>query len=149
MKTIKTPILLAATALVLTLSLPTSAVDQGFMIVVNDSNPSTTIRAEDLSRMFLKQTANWPNGIPVVPIDQAAKNEVRETFSIAVHKRDTDAIRAHWQRMVFSGRAVPPVEKGSDDEVLSTVQANRGAVGYVSASTTLLPGVKVLEVTGL
>ena len=131
------------------LCLPTPGLAQDFKVVVNDSNPIASIQVEELSRIFLKQTAAWPGGLRAHPIDQTSKSECRQRFSLAVHKRDVNAIRAHWQRMVFSGRAVQPVEKETDAEVLDAVRSNAGAVGYVSSSTSVGEGVKTIEVEGI
>jgi ABC-type phosphate transport system substrate-binding protein len=146
MKTIGKKFVFATTALLI-LGLPVRSIAQDFKVVVNDANPLTTIAAEELSRIFLKKTEAWSNGVPAVPIDQESENEVREAFSLAIHGRSAYAIKAYWQRMVFSGRAVPPAEKTSDEEVLNAVRANPGAVGYVSASTRVGDGVKVVDVT--
>lgn len=148
MTLMKSPVILIAT-LLLMLCLPTPTLAQDFKVVVNDANPLTTIRADDLSRIFLKQTAAWPGGLPAYPIDQVTKNDIRQVFSRAVHKRDANAISAYWQRMIFSGRAVPPVQESTDADVLIAIRANPGAVGYVSASTPVRDEVKILEVTGI
>ncbi len=148
MNTSKSSVVLFA-ALLLILCLPTPVLAQDFKVVVNDANPLTTIRADDLSRIFLKKTATWPGGLPAYPIDQSSKSETRQAFSLAVHKRDTNAIRAYWQRMVFSGRAVSPIEMTMDAGVLDAVRSNPGAVGYVNASTRVGDGVKIIDVTGI
>ena len=57
-------------------------------------------------------------------------------------------IAEFWRQQIFSGRNVPPVEKASDAEVLDFVRGNPGAIGYVSASTSLAPDVKVVTVNG-
>ena len=56
------------------------------------------------------------------------------------------AVKSFWQRMIFSGRGVPPVEKDTDEEVLSYVGANAGAIGYLSAGAALSDDVKKLEI---
>jgi hypothetical protein len=52
-------------------------------------------------------------------------------------------VKSYWQQMVFSGRSVPPPEMDSEDQVVAFVLKNRGAVGYVSATTNVL-GAKIL-----
>ena len=39
-----------------------------------------------------------------------------------------------WSRLVFSGRALPPKELGSDADVVKAVAADPSAVGYVDSS---------------
>ena len=53
---------------------------------------------------------------------------------------------AYWQKMIFSGREVPPPEKTSSAEVVAYVRANRGAIGYVAADAALGAGVRVLKI---
>ena len=122
---------------------------QDFKVVVNDTNTLTSVSAKQLSRIFLKRTAKWPTGVPAVPIDQAASTDVRGEFSSAVHGRNLSAIKAYWQRMIFSVHAVPPIAMASDNEILAAVRADPGAVGYVTVDTSIVDGVKVIEVTGI
>jgi len=137
-----------ATVLVaLMTTVPAAAADPGFKVVVNASNPTTSISKEQLSRCFMKQTNTWINGATVTPVDLSANSPVRAEFSIAIHERDVNAVKSYWQRQIFSGRGVPPPEKASSEEVLAFVRANPGAVGYVSSDTPIGAGVKIVEIT--
>jgi ABC-type phosphate transport system substrate-binding protein len=116
-----------------------------YALVVNPANPTASLSRADVARLFLKKVTTWSNGNPVAPIDQARTAPVRQTFSVDVHQKDSDAVAAHWQVQVFSGRDVPPRILRSDAEVLAFVRSNPGAIGYVSA-TTPLEGVKKVKV---
>jgi len=118
-----------------------------FTVVVQASNPVSSVARQELSKMFLKQSTTWANGSPVVPVDQVEQSPARASFCKVVHGRDPSAIKSFWQRQIFSGVAVPPPEKASDDEVLGFVRSTRGAVGYVKAGTPLGSGLKALSVT--
>ena len=120
---------------------------QGYQVLVNEANPTSSMTVEAVSQLFLKNTTRWDNGQQVVPVDLTANSSVRERFTVAVHGRSVSAVRAYWQRRIFSGRGVPPVEKTSDSEVLAYVSANPNAVGYVSVGATVNGNVKVLRVT--
>ncbi len=117
----------------------------GFRVVVNPANPVTSLREAELARLFLKKTVSWPTGAPVVAVDQERTSAVRRAFSLEVHAKDPDAIVAHWQTMVFSGRDTPPPIKPSDASVLEFVRANPGAIGYVSEAADVA-GVKVVPI---
>jgi ABC-type phosphate transport system substrate-binding protein len=125
------------------------AAEPGFKVVVNDANPVSSVDKARVSRLFLKKQTAWDNGLPVVPVDHDAGSSVRVGFSQAVHGRGVDAIKSYWQRMIFTGRAVPPPERASDEEILVFIRANPGAIGYVAAGTDLEEGVKVLEIRDL
>ena len=126
---------------------PAIAAGQGFKVVANEANPADSISKGELSRVFMKQSDTWANGGPIIPVDQAATSATRNGFSKVILGRDASAIKSHWQRQIFSGRGVPPMEKDSDDEVLAFVRVNPGAIGYVSSSTDVGPGVKVLDIS--
>lgn len=118
-----------------------------FVVVINESNPISSVNTEQLARCFMKELSTWSTGDPVVPVDQVASSPVREAFSKAIHGRDVAAVKSFWQRQIFSGSGVPPAELATDAEVLEFVRANPGAIGYVAASTPLGNGVRVLPIT--
>ena len=117
-----------------------------FKVVVNVANTVTEIDVGDLSRIFLKQTASWPDGSETMPVEIAPDTELRKEFSEAVHGRTAAAIKSYWQRQIFSGKGTPPIEFSSEEDLLFFVSEIPGAVGYVSDSTPLTSGVKELRV---
>lgn len=117
-----------------------------YKVVVNTANTATAISRDDLSRLFLKKATTWANGPAALPIDQSVTSAVRKAFSLGVLGKDVAANESYWQQAIFSGRAVPPLVKGSDAEVLAFVRANTNAVGYVSGGVELGASVKELEV---
>ena len=119
---------------------------RGYVVVVNESNPKASIATADLARVFMKTVKRWDDGRPVEPIDQAFESQVRVAFCRAVLRKTVGQLQDHWLRETFSGREVPPPVRGSDAAVLEFVRANPGAIGYVSAGTSLPSGVKALTV---
>jgi ABC-type phosphate transport system substrate-binding protein len=117
-----------------------------FIVVVHESNPVTSVRSDELSKMFLKKITVWRTKAPVIVVDQAESAKVRQEFCRDVHHRDVQSVQGYWQTQIFSGRAVPPQQRTGDSEVISFVAGNPNAVGYVSANATLPPGVKVLTI---
>ena len=120
---------------------------QEFLVIVNEANQAETITKDDLSQIFLKRATQWRSGDPAVPVDLAETSPVRAAFSQAVHGRPVSAIEAYWQRQIFSGRGVPPVEKSAESEVIEYVRTNPHAVGYVRNGSALGPGIRTLRVT--
>jgi len=131
---------------VLVWAVPSVATGQGFKIVANEANPSDSISKQQLADIFMKKTGTWSDGRQALPVDQAASSSTRNGFSKVIFGRDVNAIKSYWQRQIFSGRGVPPLEKASDDEVLTFVRANPGAIGYVSSNVDVGSGIKVLEI---
>jgi len=118
-----------------------------FVVVVNDQNASAAMSRTVVSRFFLKKAARWENGAAVLPVDLPANSPIRDAFSREVLSKSVSSIKAYWQQQIFSGRDVPPPEKGDDAAVLEFVQSNPNAIAYVSAAATLPRGVKELTVT--
>ncbi len=131
----------------LALAGPASGQDVSYKVIVNAANPIGSVSRTMLGRIFLKQELDWPNGQAAQPVDLAEGTPVREDFSTVVLGRSVPAVKSYWQKQIFSGAAVPPVEKASDEEVIAFVRMFRGAVGYVRVSTQLPIAVKLLRVT--
>ncbi len=136
--------LLALGALVLA-----AAPDATFVVVVNAANPVESLSAAELSQIFLQKTPQWPSGAKVMAVDLTEDAPAREAFSKAIHDRSTAAVKAYWQKMIFSGRDVPPPEKATANDVLAFVRGNPGGIGYVPAGTALPSGVRAVRVAGL
>jgi ABC-type phosphate transport system substrate-binding protein len=106
---------------------PASAAEtEGYKLIVNAANPTSTLSRERVSAMFLGKVTNWEHGGKVLPVD-------------------LPAVRSYWTQLVFSGRGVPLPEKASDAEVIAFVKSNPGAVGYVSLKA-IVTEVKVVRV---
>ena len=134
-----------ALALLVAASWHTTATAAGYKVIVNNANDTSSLAKKDLVQYFLKKTAKWGNGTPVVAVDQTEKSAARERFTLEVHGKSVSAVKSYWQQQIFSGRDVPPVEKSSDAQVVSFVKQNPGAIGYVAdgADTT---GTRVVTV---
>lgn len=115
---------------------------KSYVVIVNVRNSAGMIPKSVLSKIFLKQEANW------MPVDQPANAPAREAFSTYVHGRSASTIKSYWQSQVFSGREVPPPEKSTDLAVIAYVRANEKAIGYVSVAPSIATanGVKVIRV---
>ncbi len=120
----------------------------GFVVVVHRGNPVSSLGRTDVSRMFLKEVARWPNGQPVEPVDQGVSSPVRASFSQSIHRRSPQSVASYWRQLVFSGRGLPPPEQRSDADVLRFVASHAGGIGYVSPSAPMT-NVKTLQVSGL
>jgi hypothetical protein len=127
---------------------PSEAQDgSGYRIVVNSANPTRELTKTQVSNFLLKKKGKWDHGVDAVPADLDSQSAVRAAMSEEIHGRSVAAIKNFWQRQIFSGRDVPPVELADDNRMLDHVRGNPGAIGYVSASAKV-DGVKVVTVRG-
>jgi ABC-type phosphate transport system substrate-binding protein len=118
----------------------------GFVVVVNEANPLDRLARADVSKLFLKRTTAWPNGVPAVPCDQSGTSPVRKAFSEAVHDKPAWVVVAFWQQEIASGRGAPPGVCQGDQGALQAVRQNPGGIAYVAEGVPLGPGVRALTV---
>ena len=136
---------LVALAAVLALAAPARAADD-FVVVVHPSVRGAAVHKADLAAVFLKKVPRWGDKTPAVPVDQSATSVVRRAFSESVLGMPVSTVLQYWQKQMFATPPQrPPAVKASDAEVVAFVAATPGAVGYVSARTTLPPEVKALS----
>ena len=117
-----------------------------FVVVVHESNPTSSISRDELSRIFLKKITVWRTKHTVAVVDQRETSKVREQFTRAVHRREVSSVASFWQQQIFAGRAVPPAQRTSDADVMAFVANNPDAIGYVSPGAQLVAGVKTVLV---
>ena len=120
-----------------------------FKVVVHVDNPTISLPASDVAKIFMKKVKRWDDGAPVVPIDQSADSPVRREFTRHIHGRSMTVIKSFWQRQIFNGGTPPPPEVASDGLVQDFLEGEPRAIGYVSADAQLRPSLRVLEIPDL
>ncbi len=116
-----------------------------FRVIVNASNPVSTVDRKFLSDAFLKKVTRWSNESVIQPVDLDPGSAVRRKFSEVVFRRPVHVIKNYWQQNIFSGHDVPPPELGTETLVVEYVRKHPNAIGYVS-DEAVIEGVKVLTV---
>lgn len=123
---------LIAVFLAATLSTAVAHGQSGFKLVVHPSNPTSSLTREQAAKLFLKKANTWSDGRAVVPVDQVESSAIRVAFAKQVLGKKVSEVKAYWQQQIFSGRAIPPVERSSDAQVVRFVAGNELAIGYVA-----------------
>jgi ABC-type phosphate transport system substrate-binding protein len=103
-----------------------------YQIVVNNDNPITSLSKNQVKKIYTKKLTKWDDDKKIKPVDLQKNSDVRKSFSSSVLGKSVSAMRAFWQRQIFSGKGVPPPEKKNDASVIEYVKNNPGAIGYVS-----------------
>jgi len=123
--------LLAVIALAL---FATAARAGDFVVIVNKDN-SSHVDKETVAKIYTGDLKSWTDGAPVMPIDLPESNPVRASFSTEVLGKTIASLRALWAQMIFSGKALPPRQVVTDDDVKKLVATNKGAIGYIKPSS--------------
>lgn len=113
------------------------------VVIVSARNPVKVLSGEQASDLFLGKSADFPNGLHAVPIDQSEGSPVRDTFYLKTSGKAPAQMKAHWARMLFTGRGQPPVESGDNAAIKRLVADNPNLVGYIDRSA-LDPSVRAV-----
>jgi len=70
----------------------------------------------------------------MIPVDQNEGSAIRDSFYQKVAKKDAGQMKAYWSKMIFSGKAIPPVASSNDATVKTWVVNNPKGVGYIDSS---------------
>ena len=124
--------LIILTAILFSCSFTASA--EEFVIIVNKLNPINTITKATVKKYFFKDLVLWDDGVKVVPVDYVDTHPLAKIFSLNVLNMDLGKKNHILISNTFSGKSTPPMQLATEDEVISAVAAEHGAIGYVSAS---------------
>ena len=102
--------------------------------VVSAKSPVTSLNASQVADIFLGKTSRFPDGSQAVPIDQVEDSPARERFYAAFTGKSPAQVKAHWSKIIFTGRGQPPRQVSNSAEARKLVAANPNAIGYIDAS---------------
>lgn len=128
----------------LALSLGAGAAVADVVAVVSARSPVTALSKAQVADIFLGRTALLPDGEQAAPIDQTEGSAARDEFYARFAGKSAAQIKAHWSKIIFTGRGQPPKEVSNSIEVKKRVAENPNAIGYIDPS--LVDGsVRVLQ----
>lgn len=103
-------------------------------VIVHPSSPVATMTVEDVSRIFLGKSNNFPGGAQAIAINQDEGSAARVKFNDSVCKKNASQYKAYWAQLMFTGKGTPPKDVGGDAAVKALIAANPNMIGYVDAS---------------
>lgn len=127
-------------AILLALLTTTAALADGIIVIAHPSVPKTDLAT--LQRIYTGKVIEI-NSVSIVPFNAAAGSPERNRFLRDFLQQDEEKYTGYWTVRRYIGKGTPPRELGSAAEMISTVQATPGAIGYISESEWK-PGVTVL-----
>lgn len=108
-----------------------SPVADTVVVVVSADSPVTEITRLHLADLYLGRTTRFPNGEPAEAIDQGTTSAGRADFYERYIGRSLAEIKAHWSRLIFTGRGRPPRDVTGGEEMRQLVAENPGTIGYL------------------
>ncbi len=104
------------------------------VVIVSSKSPVTSLRPDQVADIFLGQIANFPGGTEAVALDQSIGSPERDEFYNKVASKTRPLVKAHWTKMIFTGRGQPPKEIGGSAAVRKMVADNPSLIGYIDKS---------------
>lgn len=117
----------------------TSAVPAGtaadtLVVVVSANSPLAEMSQNHLVDVYLGRTTRFPDGRSVVPLDQENGSSSRDQFYAEFMGRSPSDVKAHWSKLIFTGRGRPPQELSGDEAVRLRVAEDSSTIGYIDIS---------------
>lgn len=103
-------------------------------VVVAARSPITQLSKDQVADIFLGRTSRFPDGSQAVPIDQIEGAAVRDEFYREFADKSPAQIKAHWSKIIFTGRGQPPREVSNSIELKKLIANNPHAIGYIEQS---------------
>ncbi len=120
--------LLGAAALVLACA---GAHAGDLVVIVSARSSVDALRPDQVAAIFLGQSARFPGGALATALDQPIGSSERNQFYLRVAGKTPALLKAHWSKMVFTGRGQPPREVQDSAAVRRAVGDDPGLIGYI------------------
>lgn len=121
---------LATAVLPLALVLSSSASAE-LVVIVSARSPAQGLTSDQVAAIFLGQAGRFPDGQEVLALDQRVGSQERNAFYRQVTGKTPALLKAHWSKMVFTGRGQPPREAADSASVRRMVAENPSMIGYI------------------
>lgn len=102
------------------------------VVVVSDQSLVDALSRDLLADIYLGRMNRLPSGDPVIPIDQKERSPAHNEFYSEYLGRTPAQIKAHWSKLIFTGRGQPPHSVANGDVVAEIVAETPNAIGYMS-----------------
>lgn len=112
-------------------SMGVGAAGADVVAVVSSTSPIKSLNANQISDIFLGKTSTFPSGGLAVPLDLTEGTPTRDEFYAKLTGKSAAQIKAHWSKIIFTGRGLPPKEILNGNEVKRRLAENPNAISYI------------------
>lgn len=102
--------------------------------VVSAKSTVQVLGKNEIADIFLGRKLRLPDGQPVVPLDQQVGSPLRDEFYSSVVGISAVQLKAHWSKIIFTGRGKPPRAVSNEIEVRKAIATNPQFIGYIERS---------------
>jgi ABC-type phosphate transport system substrate-binding protein len=113
---------------------PGRAAKVDVVVIVSVKSPVTTLEPDQVADIFLGKASRYPDGAKAVPLDQPEGSAARDEFYAQFAGKSAAQVKAHWSKIIFTGRGQPPAEVADSREARKRVTEDPKAIAYVERS---------------
>lgn len=100
-------------------------------VITHPGNANTTLPLSSVRAIFSMRLNTWPDGTQVTVFVLPDRHPAHARFSRTVLKMLPYRLRREWDRLVFSGTGIAPIEVKDEAEMLRRVGSTPGSIGYL------------------
>ena len=108
-----------------------SASEAALAVVVAKDSKIESISKRELVDVYMGRFDVLESGQIVQPVDYENGSVFRGLFYRALVNKNERQINAYWSRLIFSGRAKPPLQVSSPEQSLAYLLRNESALAYM------------------
>ena len=104
------------------------------VVVVHKNNPVDKLSKDQLIDLFMGKYVAFPDGKKAIPLDINDSSQLKKQFYQALVGLPLARVNAYWSRIKFTGRARPPQEMANEQALVSFMNSQDRAIGYLPRS---------------
>ena len=101
------------------------------VVIVNKDNPVKELNKREIIDLYMGRNLYFADGKLALRLDQPPTSNERQQFYQTLVKKSVAQVNAYWAKLLFTGRASPPLLMHSNEQLLDTIRNNRNAIGYI------------------
>ncbi|NRB42135.1 MAG: hypothetical protein HRU20_27310 [Pseudomonadales bacterium] len=101
-------------------------------LVVNSGTQLESVTLNAARAIFSMRLKQWPDGFPITVYVLSDTSEIHRDFTRNKLLMFPHQLRRSWDRYVYSGMGIAPIELKTEQEMMEKVASTPGAIGYLS-----------------
>jgi ABC-type phosphate transport system substrate-binding protein len=108
--------------------------ESAVVVVVSQKSTVTALTREQVADLFLGKQNRFPGGTKAAPLDLPEGSPERDAFYAEFAGKSPAQVKAHWSKIIFTGRGQPPPQVPDDKAALKRLAGDSAAVAYIRRS---------------
>jgi ABC-type phosphate transport system substrate-binding protein len=104
------------------------------VVIVSSKSAVTALTRAQVADLFLGKLSRLPGGDKAVPLDQPEGSPLRDAFYAEYAGKTAAQVKAHWSKIIFTGRGQPPAQVNDGQTALRHVAEHPNAIAYIERS---------------